>query len=130
MVSAPFLVALEIARVSSEGAFMCTFGHARAVYHSSSIGATQKSVRKMRSNGFLMESNRQGLLEEPDTDVLTCEAFLAIQTPVMIVDVPPAIEISLSMARMKDLVKGGSSTVRPWTQPSSSRGERRPSVRS
>jgi hypothetical protein len=48
MVSAPILVALELARVSSEGAFRWTCGHARAVYHSQSLGATQKSLRKIR----------------------------------------------------------------------------------
>jgi len=48
MVSAPFLVALEICRVSAGGVFKWTFGHARVVYHKSSMGAIQKSARIMR----------------------------------------------------------------------------------
>jgi hypothetical protein len=52
MVSAPLLVALEIARVSSEAALLWMFGRACAVYHSSSMGGgTQKSLQRMGSTG-------------------------------------------------------------------------------
>ena len=61
MVSAPILVALGIGRVSPEAAFMWMFGHARAVYHSGSMRATQKSLRKMRFGACSRSTARQNL---------------------------------------------------------------------